>query len=388
MSLQQQQPSHPSPKAPRVEDASDDDAALGKGAAADKIEGELMLKSRSIFGYSTWSSVQCSFDRRDATFRYSSNSSIKVARVQAYPDRPNKRCNRFNLHSVSADSASVALFASDEGEMQRWISGMQATVVGHKKQITWHEVKGHCRPSPTMLEKDEAPGSVAWDSGASSVDALGWSENVVQGCSWTVQDSSKGFMVGLSQVDRDETFNTINYALACNARATLGVYEDGALIFQHGGYAPGDQLAVLVQDNTVCFVQNEVVFFTSPTRPLFPLVVDTSFFHPGARAHDVKLLVAELTRRYSLRNIQMDSPAQTRFRSLTVNHDRREIEYIKLAAATNGFTSALLGQGGFATVHFGQLGGQKVAIKKEKQMGKRMNAKGKKVSSAGTYLSP
>jgi serine/threonine protein kinase len=102
-----------------------------------------------------------------------------------------------------------------------------------------------------------------------------------------------------------------------------------------------------------------------------------SFFHPGAVATDMKLHIADISCPQSLLNTRMNAPSQRAFRRLTVDHDRRELRYIELAGATTGFTSTLLGQGGFATVHIGKVKGVQVAVKKDKDLGK-LTQKGEK----------
>jgi hypothetical protein len=185
-------------------------------------------------------------------FSYSGgqNGSIKVATVEKLPDRPSKKKNRFNLYDQQ--SALVELSAGSEPEVSKWISSMENTITGDViTRITWHQVKGSCKPSDSILEKSIDSKVVAWDSGASSVDALGYSATAVQGVSWTVSTQRKGFMIGLSHVDSDENFTTIDFALACSAYDTLGVYERGVKTFQHGSYVPGDTLSVIVQGETV-----------------------------------------------------------------------------------------------------------------------------------------
>jgi hypothetical protein len=184
-------------------------------------------------------------------------------------------------------------------------------------------------------------------------------------------------MIGLSHTDADENFSSIDFALACSTYGTIGVYETGVKIFQHGDYTPGDRLAVMVQGETVSFHHNDRVFFTSLKQPAFPLVVDTSFFHPGAKAEDIKLQVADMSRPTSMSNLKMNNQSQRQFRRLSIKSTDHEIAYKELAQATNGFTTQNLGEGGFATVHLAVLNGRTVAVKKDKELG-RLNAAGGK----------
>jgi hypothetical protein len=249
----------------------------------------------------------------------SGSESKKVSGVERWPDRQGKKKNRFTLFIHKQQGVLVELFTDTAEELEQWLNAMEGTITGDViNRITWHEVKGDVELNAGQVEKrmdahTEAH-TEAWDAGASSVEVLTKSRTAPQGVSWSSLTNNRSYMMGLSHLDTDADFATIDFALACNANGTLGVFEKGVSKGEFEEYSAFDMLAVMVQDETVTFHHKGKVFYTSTTAPTFPLVVDTSFYHPGARAADLKIEIADCLRKSGLANIKMDESKQEEFR--------------------------------------------------------------------------
>jgi hypothetical protein len=171
--------------------------------------------------------------------------------------------------------------------------------------ITWTNVTGeHFMAESTAeyrmqgaLEKlmaaEDGSEAAVWDSGASSVETICWSRpNLAQGVRWVVAADGAGYAIGLSHEDADVDLQSIDCALWCHAYGHLAVFESGEGKGTFGKYNTGDVLAVKVEGDTVSYWCNDTLLYTSQQQPAFPLVVDSSFSSPGARAEALTLIVA------------------------------------------------------------------------------------------------
>jgi hypothetical protein len=131
--------------------------------------------------------------------------------------------------------------------------------------------------SANSLTKSDA--NAAWSAGASSQQALASGDGYVE---FTVNETNTYRMLGLSSGDSDQTYSDIDFALYPAADGNLYVYEGGVYKAGLGPYASGDHLRVAVESGTVRYRKNGTLLYSSLGVPLFPLLVDTSLYSPGA----------------------------------------------------------------------------------------------------------
>jgi alpha-tubulin suppressor-like RCC1 family protein len=119
-------------------------------------------------------------------------------------------------------------------------------------------------------------GSTGWNAGASSSRAIdsGYVE-----C--TVSETNTDRILGLSHIDADASYASIEYGLYLESSGTLKVYESGQYRGAFGSYAPGDRLRIAVENQTVTYYKNGVLAYTSTVAPTLPLVADTTFYQLG-----------------------------------------------------------------------------------------------------------
>lgn len=128
----------------------------------------------------------------------------------------------------------------------------------------------------------------AWDGGISSVETFAGDGYVEQIAQTNVTDH----MFGLSDVDTNVDFATIDYAIFARSNATVEVYENGVVRGAFGAYAVGDILRVERVGTTITYKKNGNVFYTSGVASAVPLLADFSFFTSPQTVSGVRLASA------------------------------------------------------------------------------------------------
>jgi hypothetical protein len=84
---------------------------------------------------------------------------------------------------------------------------------------------------------------------------------------------------------------TINYSFSLWPGGSFEIRELGTYRSE-GSYAAGDRFRVAVENGAVVYRRNGAVVYTSRVAPVFPLVLDTSFYSLGAAVNQATLSVA------------------------------------------------------------------------------------------------
>jgi len=127
----------------------------------------------------------------------------------------------------------------------------------------------------------------SWLAGIASVDTIGGNGHV----QFTTGENTTAKMAGLSNGDGGPRYTDIDYAIHLKATGRFGVYEGGVLRGGNfGTYVAGDLFRIDIAGGVVTYSHNGVVFYTSAVPPVAPLLVDTSFYTPGATIQNVHLV--------------------------------------------------------------------------------------------------
>ncbi|MEJ0031609.1 MAG: DUF6443 domain-containing protein [Bacteroidota bacterium] len=138
-----------------------------------------------------------------------------------------------------------------------------------------------------------------WSAGATSVAILqtgadGWVE-------FTVPDITSNFMIGLSDINPDASYQSIAYAIYVNS-AALQIYEKGTSRGTKGSaLVAGQTLRVSRTGTTVTYLQGSTVVYTSTLASTTPLMVDCSVNSTAATIPSIKMSFGPLTRTISRR---------------------------------------------------------------------------------------
>ena len=105
----------------------------------------------------------------------------------------------------------------------------------------------------------------------------------------TVDETSTHRVIGLSTGNTDTTRADIDFALNFWAGGTVDVRENGVYRNAETRYAVGDVFRIAVEGGVVNVYKNGVRFYRSTRAPVYPLLVDTSFFTLGGSLSNVVL---------------------------------------------------------------------------------------------------
>ena len=126
----------------------------------------------------------------------------------------------------------------------------------------------------------------AYDSGAASVDTIEVDNDgyVEAAAIETNKTRAIGLSLGNPGVTRDE----IDFAIALESDGKIRIYESGTQRgTDYGSYAAGHRVRVQVENDIVTYWATaaggtRTLLFTSAVAPVYPLLVDCSFFHQNA----------------------------------------------------------------------------------------------------------
>jgi hypothetical protein len=148
--------------------------------------------------------------------------------------------------------------------------------------------------SPTSLRKTVGLADQWGDSGAISTRSIKADTGYVE---FQAGETTHSRMAGLSHADTNQHFTTVQFGILLPRMVPHGraqVFENGALRFTDTvNYSTADVFRVEVIDNagtpTVRYLKNGNVMYTSLQPVTYPLVLDTAFFHDGARLVNVSI---------------------------------------------------------------------------------------------------
>jgi hypothetical protein len=152
--------------------------------------------------------------------------------------------------------------------------------------LSWQNTGSNMCVDDGVLEK--ISGVDCWlDAGPSSIESF--DAGTESGIEWTIHTTDKGYMIGLSHKDTGVDYRTIEFAVRVSSSGNLMVFERGRYIVGIGPYQLGDRIRVGLEGGAVTYTRNDELLHTSTQVPNFPLLVDTSFKVPGAKATNVSM---------------------------------------------------------------------------------------------------
>ncbi|CAN5907001.1 hypothetical protein BH11PSE3_BH11PSE3_21750 [soil metagenome] len=178
---------------------------------------------------------------------------------------------------VNGDGRADAVLSAADGRL--WVRTGQADGMFGAALVQAKAIDGSNALSKTS-------GTSAWDSGASSVQSFSGAGYVET----TVAEAGSHRMIGLSDVDTDANWTSLDFSFYLNANNTLNVFEGSVSLGTFGTYAVGDVLRIERQaDGHIVYKKNGTVLYTSTVVSTAELRVDTSIYTNGASLRDVML---------------------------------------------------------------------------------------------------
>jgi len=151
------------------------------------------------------------------------------------------------------------------------------------ENVTWTNAAGVSVSANNLTDTMSTAG---WYAGASSTRAIASGDGAA---TFTVAEVNTYRMAGLSHLDIDVNYQSIDFAIYPSASGMLYVYENGTGLGPFGSYATGDILQVAIESGVVRYKRNSTIVYSSAIRPVYPLVVDASLYSPGATINQVTL---------------------------------------------------------------------------------------------------
>ncbi|MFZ1331495.1 MAG: hypothetical protein WAR83_04875, partial [Flavobacteriales bacterium] len=131
----------------------------------------------------------------------------------------------------------------------------------------------------------KASSSGLWDGNAFSWQSIGDNGYMET----TVQETTTIRAVGISSVDANASYATIQFGFVLNTAGVLRVVENGGSNLVFTTYSTGDVLRIAIEHGKVRYYQNGIVLYTSSQTPVLPLYVDVSTYDIGATVANVKV---------------------------------------------------------------------------------------------------
>ncbi len=149
------------------------------------------------------------------------------------------------------------------------------------EEVGWQSLSGVKLNGSNNLTKVD--NSTSWDAGAFSYNKVedgGFMQTIID-------ETNTNRMIGLNEINTNVSYTDIDYAFYLTSGGSILIYENGSYKGNWGAYATGDTLRVSVISNTVRYIQNGNIIYTSSNAPALPLYVDMSFRDVGATLKNI-----------------------------------------------------------------------------------------------------
>ena len=118
-----------------------------------------------------------------------------------------------------------------------------------------------------------------WNSGASSTRAIAPGNGYAE---FKVAGDNVNWMAGLTRVDLNAGYGTIDFAMRAHANGNAYAVESGVVKASLGAYRAGDVFRVEMLGGRVRYLKNGVVGYEHQVAISYRLVLDSSIYTVGA----------------------------------------------------------------------------------------------------------
>jgi len=144
-----------------------------------------------------------------------------------------------------------------------------------KEQVSWRTADFvNVQAAGSNLTKFQ---STNWDGGAASWNTV--SDNGY--LQFTAGETDKARMIGLSNFNTNNNYNSIQYAIYLTNGGNIQIYESGNNRGGFGAYVTGDLFKITVESGVVKYYKNGTLLYISSTAPSLPMLVDVSIYDKG-----------------------------------------------------------------------------------------------------------
>ena len=148
------------------------------------------------------------------------------------------------------------------------VTGLTVTSSVRAEEVIWQNGRGVVISGASITKS----GNAGWgNGGASSGQAILSGDGVLE---FTTNEATTDKVCGLARRDRDQQYESIDFAFWLSGGGAVAIVERGVLMGWFGTYAAGDRLQVTVKGKTVRYRMNGTLLYTSSVEPSFPLLAD------------------------------------------------------------------------------------------------------------------
>lgn len=155
------------------------------------------------------------------------------------------------------------------------------------ERVLWTNVVGASASAGSLVKTSSAS---AWDAGASSQQRINYGYGYVE---FRVSNSKANCAIGLSSGDTNQDYQDIDFAIQLRGDGYFKVWNREPTRYLDafvGSYLIGDLFRIAVEDGVINYYKNGTKFFGNNHNailPVYPLLVDTALFTPGAPLDNV-----------------------------------------------------------------------------------------------------
>lgn len=282
---------------------------LGQSTASGaSLKGLATVSKVLVLTTNDWITTITGYDsKRRPIYTASKNNYLNTTDiVETKLDFPGKPLETKTTHTKDSNTAIVTTDIFDYDHMGRLlvqnqnIDGKTETLVQNSYdaigQLINKKVGGSLDyEAPTLVDQVEVTASGNQISTTHSTS--GWgnsgfaSSKVIQRdgyVEWRVSSTNKYFMVGLSSDNPNANYTTIDYALYMRA-GELRVYESGSNKGTFGTYQTDDIFRIERYGDTVRYLHNNELVYTSTVTNTQSLMVDAAFSSTGSIIEDLRI---------------------------------------------------------------------------------------------------
>ena len=153
------------------------------------------------------------------------------------------------------------------------------------EDVEW-ESAGGLNKNGNSISK--STGTNSWNTGAFSFNKI----NTNGYMQFVATETNTNRMIGLNAVNINVSYTDIDYAFYLISGGQLRIYENGSNKGTFGTYTTNDVLRINVSGNTVEYLKNGAIIYTSTVVPSPPLYVDASLNTVGSSISDIQIASA------------------------------------------------------------------------------------------------
>ena len=153
------------------------------------------------------------------------------------------------------------------------------------EDVAWEAISGVEKNGNSISKTGGVNG---WNAGAFSFNQIN-SNGYMQ---FIASETNTNRMLGLNSSNVSFNYNDIDYAFYLVSGGNLLVYENGTNRGSVGSYSTNDTLRINVSGNTVEYLKNNALIYTSSVAPSPPLYVDASINTVGGTLNNVQIASA------------------------------------------------------------------------------------------------